>query len=187
MIFTLMDFHWLRKKSTKFLGVTIDSCLTWNEHIQNVHTSVSKGIGILYRLKHLLSQNSLCILYNALILPYITYCNLAWGNCGSTKINSILLLQKRALRLITNSRYLAPTEPLFSRLNTLKVSDIHTLQTAIFMHKYTFNQLPSVFDDFFIPNSNIHSYPTRQSSDYHLENPRIILAQKSLKHHRPDV
>ena len=174
-------------KSTKFLGITIDSSLTWNDHLHNVHTSVSKGIGILYRLKNLLSSNSLNILYNALILPYITYCNLAWGNCGSTKTNSLLLLQKRALRIITNSRYLAPTDPLFSQLKTLKVHDIHSLQTAIFMHKYTFNQLPTVFDNFFTPNSNIHSYPTRHSSDYHLENPRIILAQKSLKHHGPDV
>ena len=174
-------------KSTKFLGVTIDSCLSWNDHIHNVHTSISRGIGILYRLKDFISQNSLTILYNALILPFITYCNIVWGNCGSTKINSILLLQKRAMRLITNSRYLSPTNPLFSQLEMLKINDIHTIQTPIFMHKYTFNQLPSVFDNFFVPNSNIHSYPTRNSSGYHLENPRIILAQKSLKHHGPDV
>ena len=174
-------------KSTKFLGITIDSCLSWNDHIHNVHTAVSKGIGILYRLKDFLSQNSLTILYNAIVLPYLTYCNIVWGNCSSTKINSILLLQKRALRLITNSSYRSPTDSLFSQLKILKISDIHTIQTAIFMHKYTFNRLPSVFDNFFIPNSNIHSYPTRNSSGYHLENPRIILAQKSLKHHGPDV
>ena len=174
-------------KSTKFLGVTIDSCLSWNDHIHNVHNAVSRGIGILYRLKDLITQTSLVILYNALILPFITYCNIVWGNCGTTKINSILLLQKRAMRLITNSRYLSPTDPLFSQLRSLKINDIHALQTAIFMHKYTFNQLPKVFDNFFTPNFNIHSYPTRNSSDYHLENPRTILAQKSLKHHGPDV
>ena len=140
-----------------------------------------------YRLKDFLSQNSLTILYNAIVLPYLTYCNIVWGNCSSTKINSILLLQKRALRLITNSSYRSPTDSLFSQLKILKISDIHTIQTAIFMHKYTFNRLPSVFENFFIPNSNIHSYPTRNSSGYHLENPRIILAQKSLKHHGPDV
>ena len=80
-------------KSTKFLGVTIDSSLSWNDHIHNVHNAVSRGIGILYRLKDLIAQNSLVILYNALILPFITYCNIVWGNCGTTKINSILLLQ----------------------------------------------------------------------------------------------
>ena len=177
----------VEKRSTKFLGITIDSNLSWSEHLHHVHISVSRGIGVLYRLKNLISQKSLTILYNALVLPYITYCNIVWGNCGSTKTNSILILQKRALRLITNSHYRSHSDPLFSQLKTLKIHDIHTFQTAIFMYKYSRNQLPSVFDNFCIPNSNIHSYPTRRSSDYHLENPRIVLAQKSLKHHGPDV
>ena len=38
-----------------------------------------------------------------------------------------------------------------------------------------------------IINSNIYTYPTRRSTDFHLENPRIILAQKSIRHHGPDV
>ena len=122
-----------------------------------------------------------------MILPYITYCNIVWGNCGSTKINPILNLQKRAVRLITNSRYLSPSNPLFHQLKLLKIDDIHTFQTAVLMHKFTFNRLPTVFDGFFTPNSTVHSYPTRQSSDYHLENPRISLAQKSLKHNGPDI
>ena len=126
-------------------------------------------------------------MYNALILPYITYCNIVWGNCGSTKINPILTLQKRAVRLITSSQYLSPSNPLFRQLKTLKIEDLHTFQTAVFMHKYTTNRLPKIFDGFFTPNSTVHSYPTRQSSDYHLENPKIILAQKSIKHNGPDI
>ena len=177
----------IEKKSTQFLGITIDSNLLWNDHIRNVHTSVSRSIGILRKLKHFISKKSLMILYNALILPHITYCNIVWGNCCSTRINSILLLQKRALRVITNSSYLSNSGPLFDQLKTLKVNDIHTFQTAIFMYKYTYNQLPSMFLNLFTPNSNIHSYPTRRSSDYHLENPKIVLSQKSLKHHGPDV
>ena len=74
-----------------------------------------------------------------------TYCNLAWGNCGSTKTNSYLLLQKRALSLITNSLYLAPAEPLFSQLKTPKVSDSHTLQRTIFMHKFISSSLSYIF------------------------------------------
>ena len=38
------------KKATKFLGVTIDSSLSWNDYIRNIHTSVSRGIGVLYRV-----------------------------------------------------------------------------------------------------------------------------------------
>ena len=175
------------KHSAKFLGVTLDSNLTWSEHIHNIHKSVSRNIGILYKLKKLISEKSLLILYNSLVLSHINYCNIVWGNCSVTKINSLLLLQKRALRIVTNSHYLEHTEPLFAHLTTLRIQDVHTLQTGIFMYKYTNDQLPELFHNYFDLNSNVHSYPTRRSSDFHLENPRTILAQKSIRHHGPDV
>ena len=127
------------------------------------------------------------ILYNSLILSHIMYCNIIWGNCSITKINSLLRLQKRAIRIITNSAYLSHTESLFYRLKSLRIQDIHSLQVAIFMYKYTQNQLPVVFHNIFNLNSNVHTYPTRRSSDYHLQNPRIILAQRSIRHHGPDI
>ena len=47
------------KKATKYLGVTIDSSLSWNDHIRNIHISVSRGIGVLYRIKNLVSQTEI--------------------------------------------------------------------------------------------------------------------------------
>ena len=41
----------IEKQSVKFLEVTIDSHLNFNEHIRNIHTSISRNIGILYKLK----------------------------------------------------------------------------------------------------------------------------------------
>ena len=175
------------KNSIKFLGVTIDCHLMWNDHISNIQNSISRNIGILYKLKDFLSEKSLVVLYNSLIASHILYANVVWGNCCKTKIDSLFLLQKRAIRTITSSRYLSHTEPLFYRLKTLKIQDIHILQTGIFMYKYTYNQLPSLFHNTYNLNSNIHTYPTRRSTDYHLTNPKIILAQKSIRHHGPDV
>ena len=57
-----------RKDYTKFLGITIDKQLTWSQHIAD-HIITNGQIGILYRIKHLLSQKSLHMLYNTLILP----------------------------------------------------------------------------------------------------------------------
>ena len=97
----------VEKKSIKFLGITLESTLSWNEHIQNIHSSVSRNVGILYKLKYFLNEKSLFILYNGLILPYISYCNIIWGNFSQTK--------KKALRIITQSNFRANSEPLFSR------------------------------------------------------------------------
>ena len=112
------DIPIVQKESTKFLGVTLDSSLSWTEQTRNITTTLSKVIGILYKLKNILPQKTLIMLYNALVLPHINYCNIVWANCNKTKLNSILLLQKRALRICTNSHYLSHADPLFKQIKT---------------------------------------------------------------------
>ena len=73
------------QEHVKFLGITIDKHLSWDQHVNNVSSSISKGIGILHKLKYFLPEQSLVMIYNALILPYINYCNIVWGNCFKTK------------------------------------------------------------------------------------------------------
>ena len=176
-----------KKDSTKFLGITIDNQLTWGEHITNISAAIAKGIGILHKVKYLVPKSSLIMLYNTLILPYINYCNIVWGNCSTTRLNHILLLQKKAVRICTNSFYLMHTNPLFHQLKILKVDDINVLQTSLFMFKYKKEALPTIFRNYFTYNRNIHSYPTRTRNNIHLHNPKILLAHKSLRHHGPDI
>ena len=127
------------------------------------------------------------MLYNSLILPYITYCNLVWATGAKTKIDPINLLQKKAIRICTGSQYLAHTNPLFNELKTLNVFHINSLQSLIFMFKYKNNLLPYSFHNFFTLNSTIHSYPTRNSPNCHLVNPRLLIAHRSIRHHGPDL
>ena len=68
---------------------------------------------------------------------------------------------------------------------TFKILVPPLLQSHIFMYKYKNKLLPASFHDFFTLNSAIHSYPTRNSPNYHLVNPRLLLAHKSIRHHGP--
>ena len=176
----------IEKRSTKFLGVTLDSNLNWNDHVQKINTSISKSVGILWKLKPLLTKKILLMLYNSLVLPHINYCNVVWGNCNKSKIDSLFLLQKKAIRICTHSAYLAHTSSLFKQSKTLKVPDLHTYQSAIFMFKHI-NKLLPFFHDTFTPNSEIHTYPTRHRNDLHLNNPKLLLAHRSIRHHGPDI
>ena len=60
-----------------------------------VSNTISKVIGIFYRLKHVFPEYVSFTLYNSLIVPYINYGLLLWG-VDSHKLQS---LQKKALRL----------------------------------------------------------------------------------------
>ena len=60
-----------------FLGLILESNLSWNKHINHISLRVSKAIGILYRRK---SMNVLLTLYNTLVAPYFNYGILTWGS-----------------------------------------------------------------------------------------------------------
>ena len=63
----------------------------------------------------------------------------------------LLTLQKKAIRLITFSSFTEHSRPLFEDLKIMKLSDIITLQLAVFIYKLHYQLLPSVFDTFFNP------------------------------------
>jgi hypothetical protein len=128
-------------KAFTFLGLRVNETLTWTDHIEEVANKISKTIGILNRLKKSLPSNILKTIYSALILPRLHYCNLAWGyHPGRLEV-----LQKKSIRIITNSKYNAHTEPLFSKLNMLKINDIHICNKLKFFYKLENNLLPPFF------------------------------------------
>ncbi len=98
---------------TKFLGVIMDRKLKWKMHINHVKSKIAKSIAILYKVKNLLNQHALYVLYYSLFVPYITYCLEIWGNAYPTHTKPIFILQKRAVRIITKSNYREPSNGLF--------------------------------------------------------------------------
>ena len=100
-----------------FLGLTIDENLSWKSHIQKISNKIARTLGIMCRLKKKLPAHVLRILYSSLILPHLQYSILAWG----FKMGRLEKLQKRAVRIISCSKYNSHTDPLFKNLNLLVV------------------------------------------------------------------
>jgi len=96
----------------------------------------------MYRVRFILSTSILRMLYFTMIQPYLLYCIMAWGGAYKSNLTGIINLQKRAVRLITNTEYRAHTSPLFVQLCILKLMDIYQLNMLLFMYKYKFNLLP---------------------------------------------
>ena len=57
-------------------------------------------------------------------------------------VNRLHLLQKKALRLISNSNYIAHTEPIHKNLRLLKLTDMFPIAVWKFYFKFMNNQLP---------------------------------------------
>ena len=93
--------------------LTVDHNLIWHIHIDTVCTKMSRMIGIPWRIRDLLSQSMKQMFHNAYILPSLDYAFIAWSGLSDGDLNCILLLQKSAVRAVTNSKWDAPSKPLF--------------------------------------------------------------------------
>ena len=80
-----------------FLGLIMNSNLSWNTHIEHISKKISRVIGVMYRFKHVYPQSVLLTLYNTLIVPHFTYCLLIWGS-KVIEGHRIHMLQKKTLR-----------------------------------------------------------------------------------------
>ena len=127
-----------------FLGVILHSHMTWNKHINHISMKIARSIGILYRLRNIYPESVLVTIYNTLILPHFHYCLLLWGSVVKEN-HSLHLLQKKAVRIITNSDYLAHTEPICKKLRILKISDMFSVALWKFYYKLMNNKLPAYF------------------------------------------
>ena len=113
-----------RVKFTKFLGVLIDECLTWKNHINCISKTISRNIGVMNKLKHYIPYRILHTLYCTLILPYLSYGILICGNTCKSYLDKLVKLQKWAIRTVSNSHYRSHTGPLFAKCNCLTVTDV---------------------------------------------------------------
>jgi len=116
------------------------------------------------KLRHFTSPEILINLYYSLVYPFFTYGNVAWGNTYPTTIKPLFILQKKAIRIITHSKYDDHTDPLFKAANILKLEDLIYYCNATFLYDYHYNKLPKLFDSFFIKISQVHNYNTRLAS-----------------------
>ena len=74
------------KNYIKYLGIYIDKNLNWAPHIQHINSKISKNLGILFRLRHFLTLNTLKQIYYSLIYPYLHYGIMSWGNTYPSRL-----------------------------------------------------------------------------------------------------
>ena len=120
----------------KFLGVILDRELTWKNHINSVVKHIIKSTALIAKLRHYTNKNTLKLIYYALVYPYLTYGNLVWGNTYPTRLQKILNIQKKIIRLISFKSYLEHTEPLFQNLKILNIFKINDYLSCLFMYRF---------------------------------------------------
>ena len=159
------------EKYVKYLGILIDSTLSWKFHINELGKKVSRVIGVLYKIRQFVTEDIMICIYYSLIYPYLIYGIPVWGSASKTLLTTIHIIQKKIVRLITynddkpaSPGALVHTPPLFYKLNILNIFDVFKLE----LNKFTFSVIngtsPSQFHNMFIQLNQINSIQTRSSN-----------------------
>ena len=202
----------------KYLGILIDSQLTFKHHIANIVKKVSRVTGLMYKIRNFVDNKTLKMIYYSLIYPHLLYAIPIWGNSDQTHIKPLFIVQKKAVRLILNKHknitsifqlplktarlifndnqsilidvgpmshwYLdtfvsEPSDPIFKKLEILKVTDLFKLCTLKFVYDSLNKLNPLQFHTYY--NYPLHNYNTDAMRKLNLNLPTARTSTYGLK------
>ena len=154
-----------RKNNTKYLGMILDSKLTFNEHIKQMSKSLIKIISAFNVLKNKIPNNLKLQLYYAYFHSKINYAIEIYGAAANKYINKIDILQHRAIKILFKLDFMTPTAYLLKTYRILSLKDHYKINVAKFVYnKKTASRVPIFLENYFC-ELNLSNYPNTRNKD----------------------
>ena len=144
-------------ESVKYLGVKIDTNLTWQHHINDLSIKLNRANALLFKIRKYVSLKILRSIYFAIFDSHLSYYCLVWAQNFSS-IKRILILKKNAVRIINFPPRNFHTSPLFKQNFILKFQDKICLEDILFVSKTLNNLSASIFNTWFSLSSDQRNY-----------------------------
>lgn len=129
-----------RVDNFEYLGLVIDSGLTFESHVHKVVKKIRPYVGILSRIKYCLPIKCMKMLYYAHIHSHIHYMLPLYGSCRESHRSELEMLHKKSIKYVFKLPYLHPTVKVYKN----GIPDINTLikrETVLLIHKIKHNLL----------------------------------------------
>ena len=155
--------------ATKFLGMTIDSTLTWKHHVDSIVPKLNKACFAIRLVISYVTTEILKTLYFSYFHSIMTYGVIFWGN--SVCSQDIFKTQKRVIRIIYN---LGARDSCRCALKKLEILPFYS------QYLYSLLMFVAKNKDLFQNNASYHSVNTRHKNDLHLPSARLTIFQKGV-------
>ena len=143
----------------KYLGLKIDGNLSRKYHIDYLSVKLNRANKLLSKIRNLANSSILRTLYFAIFESHLNYCSLGRSqNCNA--INSLVILQRKPLRIINFEPHNSHSSPLSNKSFILKFLDKVNLENTLSVSKSINNLLPSLFNDWYLFSPDQHNYET---------------------------
>ncbi len=124
--------------SFKLLGLTICHDLSWESHISNIASKVSRRLGILRRAKSFLGPPELLTTYKAFVRSLMEYCSPLWTGAPASHLSRLHAVETKAFQIIGISH---------DEAESLGLSLSHCRQVSglsVFYHLLSSHGIPSL-------------------------------------------
>ena len=133
--------------------------LIWQYHVNDLSIKLNRANALLFKMRKYASFKILRFINSAILDSYLFYCSLTLAllsNCSN--IQQILILQKKAVKIINFQPKNSHTRTIFKQSSILNVHDKICLENILFVSKSLNNLSPSVFNTWFNFSSDQHKY-----------------------------
>ena len=145
-----------------FLELILDGVLSWKKHIDQLTGKLCLACYVLRNIREVMSRDILKSVYFAHIHSLLSYGIIFWGSSSYAK--KIFMIQKKSIRIITNSK---PTESCRHHFINLEIMTMYSQYIYSLMVYIVKNQHLYEF------NNEIHKYRTRYNNDLHLRSANL--------------
>lgn len=123
-------------ESFKYLGLIMDSSLTWQCHLDQLSVTLSRMCGILRKIAEFLPIRALETLYYAFFHSHLQQLTIIWGSASNERLKRIQVLQNRSLKTVYSLPHMYSSSLLFtdSRISVLPVRGLYHHQLISYTH-----------------------------------------------------
>ena len=142
------------EKEQVLLGITIDSNLTFENHINNICKKASQKLNALARVAPYMNMPERRIIMKSFVTSQFGYCPLIWMFRSRRLNNKINSIHERALR-ITYQDHISTFQKLLNKENSVSIHHRNLQALATEMFKIHRSLSPDILREIFVPKISL--------------------------------
>ena len=143
-----------------YLGLTVDSCLRWENHILKLCRKLRPVVCHLQRISFLLTTEQISSLYFSYVQPPIDYGLPIHGHCSATLLDKFQRFQNRCARFTTKIfDYDVRSKELLIKLRWVNLAQRRDFLISILMFKCLRGLAPNYLSDPLVYTHPLYTFP----------------------------
>ena len=132
----------------RYLGVILDSTLSFRKHIKKVSNSVKYNLANFRQIRNSLTSSAALLFLHCMVFSHIDYCLTSWSLACTTALKPIESLYKKALKTLDKKPISFHICKILKKYNFFSFHNFKTFRFACFIYKSLNGLAPPPLNEF---------------------------------------